>query len=142
VTGPDAAPYGHVAVCLDRSEASARGLAEARRLRGLGPGRLSMVHALPRPLIEVATPGGIVASPRDVAVAEGTWLRRRAAEVAGAEPVAVTGNAPEAVLAWAETAGPDLLVAAAHRGPLERALLGSFAAHVALRAPCPVLLTR
>lgn len=50
--------------------------------------------------------------------------------------------AAEAAMAWAREAHPDLIVAGAHRGPLERALLGSFAAHIAREAPCPALLTR
>lgn len=47
-----------------------------------------------------------------------------------------------AVLEWAEDGEPDLIVAAAHRGHLERTLHGSFAARIARDAPCPVLVTR
>jgi nucleotide-binding universal stress UspA family protein len=138
--GPDEAPYAHIACCIDDSEASARALAEARRLRALGPGRLSLVHVSPRALIE--EPAGGPAGPRDIADVEREWLAGVAAGVHGAEPVALTGLAPETAVGWAREERPDLMVAAAHRGPVQRALLGSFAAHLAREAPCPVLLTR
>jgi nucleotide-binding universal stress UspA family protein len=136
------APYAHIACCIDRSPASLRALAEAQRLRALGPGRLSLVHVSPRALIEAPAPGAPAGAPRDLADDERAWLHATAAGVAGAEPVALTGLAPGAAVDWAREAHPDLIVAAAHRGPVERALLGSFAAHVAREAPCPVLLTR
>jgi nucleotide-binding universal stress UspA family protein len=146
VTLPDGAaagtPFAHIACCVDDSDASRRALAEASRLRALAPGRLSLVHAAPNPLLEVAVPGGFAPSPRDLAVVEETWLRHLAAHTPGAEAVALSGAAEEAVLEWADGAAPDLIVAAAHRGPLERAVVGSFAARMALDAPCPVLLTR
>ncbi|HSJ73798.1 MAG TPA: universal stress protein, partial [Miltoncostaeaceae bacterium] len=47
---------------------------------------------------------------------------------------------PRAACKYAADAGIDLLVAAAHRGLVERAMLGGFAAYVAYHAPCPVLL--
>jgi nucleotide-binding universal stress UspA family protein len=140
--GPGEAPYRHIACCVDDSPASARALEEATRLRALGPGSLSVVHAAPRPLIEPPGPGDPPTAPRDIATADAEWLRRTAAAVPGAEPVLLTGLAPDEVLAWAGAARPDLLVAAVHRGPAERVLLGSFAARMALEAPCPVLLTR
>lgn len=136
--GPGEPPYRHIACCVDDSPASARALEEASRLRALGPGALSVVHAAPRPLIDEDDP----AAAHDLAREDDAWLRRTAAAVPGAEPVLLTGLPADEVLAWAAEARPDLLVAAAHRGPVERALLGSFAARVALEAPCPVLLTR
>lgn len=140
--GPGEAPYRHIACCVDDSPAAERALAEARRLRGLGPGRLSVVHAAPQPLLQVAVPGGTAPAPADLSARDERWLRGLVAGVPGAEPVHLTGLAPEAVLDWAGQARPDLLVAAAHRGVVERALLGSFAARMTLEAPCPVLLTR
>jgi nucleotide-binding universal stress UspA family protein len=146
VPGPPAgaagAPFRHVACCVDDSDASRRAVAEAVRLRATGPGTLSLVHAAPRPLEEVAVPGGTVPSPRDLAVTEVTWLRRLAAATPGAEAVALTGVPEQAVLDWAGRAAPDLLVVAAYRGRMERATMGSFAGRMALDAPCPVLLTR
>lgn len=132
------APYAHIACCIDDSPASLRARDEARRLRALGPGRLSMVHVAPRALIEdPAGPG----RPRDIAARDREWLEAMA-EAEGAEPVALTGIAADAALGWARREHPDLMVAAAHRGPLERALLGSFAGRLAREAPCPALLTR
>jgi nucleotide-binding universal stress UspA family protein len=136
------APYTHIACCIDDSPASMRALAEARRLRALGPGRLSLVHVAPRALIEAPAPGAQAGAPRDLADDARDWLLATAASVPGAEPVALTGLAAGAAVDWAREARPDLIVAAAHRGPVERALLGSFAAHLAREAPCPALLTR
>lgn len=139
---PGEGPYAHVACCIDDSEASMRALAEARRLRALGPGRLSLVHVAPRALIEDPVPGGGPGAPRDIATDQRDWLVATAAAVPGAEAVPLTGVAADTAVAWAREAGPDLIVAAAHRGALERALLGSFAGHLAREAPCPALLTR
>jgi nucleotide-binding universal stress UspA family protein len=119
-----------------------RALAEGRRLRGLGPGRLSLVHVAPRALIEEPVPGGGPGGPRDIATDQRDWLAATAAAVPGAQAVPLTGVAADAAVAWAREAGPDLVVAAAHRDALERALLGSFAGHLAREAPCPALLTR
>jgi nucleotide-binding universal stress UspA family protein len=140
--GPGEPPYAHVACCIDDSPASMRALAEARSLRALGPGRLSLVHVAPRALIEAPAPGAGPGAPRDIADDARAWLAATAAVVPGAEPVALTGLAADAAVDWAREARPDLVVAAAYRGALERALLGSFAAHLAREAPCPVLLTR
>ena len=87
-------------------------------------------------------PGGGPGAPRDIATDQRDWLVATAAAVPGAEAVPLTGVAADAAVAWAREAGPDLIVAAAHRGALERALLGSFAGHLAREAPCPALLTR
>ena len=53
-----ASPYPHIACCLDQSEASGRALAEARRLRAFGAGRLSLVHVLEGPLPGKVLPEG------------------------------------------------------------------------------------
>jgi nucleotide-binding universal stress UspA family protein len=47
---------------------------------------------------------------------------------------------PKAACHYLAEAGIDLLVAAAHRGLVDRAMLGGFAAYVAYHAPCSVLL--
>jgi nucleotide-binding universal stress UspA family protein len=138
---PDQAPYAHIACCIDDSGAAMRALAEARRLRALGPGRLSLVHVAPRALIEEPVPGD-PPGPRDVATVRRDWLAATAAGVPGAEAVPLTGVGADAASAWAREARPDLMVAAAHRGALERAMLGSFAGQLAREAPCPALLTR
>jgi nucleotide-binding universal stress UspA family protein len=140
---PDAgAPYAHIACCIDDSPGSMRALDEARRLRALGPGALSLVHVTPLALIAEPAGGAPPGAPRDIADDERDWLAATAAGVPGADAVALEGLPPQAAVAWARAAGPDLIVAAAHRGPVERAMLGSFAGHLAREAPCPVLLTR
>ena len=136
------APYAHIAVCVEDSPASRRALAEAVRLRRLGPGRLSIVHAAPWPLLYTGGLGGWVPDPEDIFAQSRTWLEELAAEIPEAEPVLLTGYPPVAVVEWAEEARPDLIVAAAHRGLVDRLLLGSFASYLAYHAPCSVLLVR
>lgn len=136
------APYAHIACCVEDSEASALALAEARRLRDVGPGRLSVVH--------VATAGAVFAGGPEAPLtdvvgareASERWLTGLVAGIPGAEPVLLDGDPPGAVVEWARAAGPDLIVAASQRGFLERLLLGSFATHLARRSPCSVLLVR
>jgi nucleotide-binding universal stress UspA family protein len=135
------APYAHIACCVDDTAAARVALAEARSLRALSPGRLSLVHAGPRPLMERRGEQGWEVDPRDRSVTERRWLEALAASVPGAEAVPLTGNA-EVVCEWAAEAGADLLVAASSKGVLQRVILGSFAAHIATHAPCPVLLVR
>ncbi|HWH14588.1 MAG TPA: universal stress protein [Miltoncostaeaceae bacterium] len=137
-----AAPYAHIACCVDDSEASDRAVEEARRLRELGAGRLSIVYAAPQPLVFAGMGGALVPDPRDLASASARWLEERAGRVPGAEPVLLEGYPPVAVCDWAREAGVDLLVAAAHRGRVERVLLGGFASYLAYHAPCAVLLVR
>jgi nucleotide-binding universal stress UspA family protein len=135
--------YAHIACCLDDSPASRRALAEGRRLRAAGPGRLSLVHAAPKPLLFEAGPEGPpVPSPEDLYSERREWLVRLAREVPEAEPVLLEGLAAEAVCEWAAEAGVDLLVTASHHGPIERVLLGSFSRYLAGHAPCSVLLVR
>ena len=50
------------------------------------------------------------------------------------------GYPPHAACQYARASGADLIVAAAHRGIVDRTMLGSFAAYVGYHAPCPVLL--
>ena len=56
-----ASPYPHIACCLDQSEASGRALAEARRLRAFGAGRLSLVHVLESPIPGTMLPEAVAA---------------------------------------------------------------------------------
>lgn len=136
-----AEPYRHIAVCVEDSEASDRAVAEALRLRGDG-GRLSIVYAAPQPLVFAGMGGAMVPDPRDLLEASARWLQDRAAAVPEAEAVLLEGYPPVAVCDWAADEGCDLLVAAAHRGRMERVLLGGFAAYLAYHAPCTVLLVR
>jgi len=132
------APYAHIACCIDESEGAERALTEARRLRALGPGRLSVVTVAAYPLLV----DGDGEDPDDIEAVAERWLERRMRDVPEGAPVLLHGFPPVAVCEWAREARPDLLVAGAHRSRVERALLGSFAAYLAHHAPCAVLLVR
>ena len=136
------APYDHIAVCVEDSPASRRALDEALRLRAMGAGRLSIVHAAPWPLLYTGGLGGWVPDPEDLFSEARTWLEGLVAEVGEGDPVLLTGYPPVVVVEWAEEVKPDLVVAAAHRGRVQRLLLGSFATYLAYHAPCSVLLVR
>jgi nucleotide-binding universal stress UspA family protein len=136
------APYAHIGCCIDDSEAARLAVDEAVRLRDLGPGRLSLVFAAPQPLVYAGVSGEWIPDPADIAAGAERWLADRAAQVPGADPVLLNGYPPVAVCDWAAGSGCDLLIAAAHRGRVERMLLGSFASYLAYHAPCPVLLVR
>ncbi len=135
------APYRHIAVCVDDSPGSDRALDEAVRLRALGPGRLSVVHAATWPL-GVGAGLGYVPDIQPVFDGERTWLEKRVAGLEGAVPVLLIGHPPLVVPQWATSSGCDLLVASAHRGMFARMALGSFAATLAYHSPCSVLLVR
>lgn len=134
------APYAHIACCVDTSDAARAALAEARGLRSLSPGKLSVVHTLEWPQAYLAFAAGFAQLPPLDALQAGTtaWLK----DLAGvdAEPVLLEGHPASTCCDWADNEGVDLLVAASHRGIFERALLGSFATFIARHAPCPVLL--
>jgi hypothetical protein len=86
-----AAPYTHIGGCVEDSEASRQALAEARRLRALGPGRLSVVHVAPSPVRCGDGPGPPV--PEEIAIVASHWLGGLVSSIEGAEPVLLTcGN--------------------------------------------------
>jgi nucleotide-binding universal stress UspA family protein len=133
------APYRHIACCVDLSPATEAGVAEAARLRALGPGRLTLIHVFRYPTL-YGSPwepdmGGLLESAE-------RWLAARAAAAPGAETVMLEGIPGEEAVAWAEAHGVDLIVAATHHGAARRAVLGSFAHHLLHHAPCPVLVVR
>jgi nucleotide-binding universal stress UspA family protein len=134
------APYFHIACCIEDSPGSRRALDEARRLRGFGPGRLTLLHVTPSSIIS----GESLGTPPDdeIVDAASTWLAEQSAAVPEAQSVLLSGHPASVVCAWARDHQPDLLVAGAHRGRLERVALGSFASYLAYHAPCPVLLVR
>lgn len=137
------ASYTHIAVCVDRSDAARDALAEARRVRAAaGAGTLSLVHVAPWPLLYSGEAGAWAPDPQDIESAARTWLDEIVAAVPEGEPVLLDGYPPAAVCGWAADAGVDLIVAASHRGLVERVLLGSFAAYLVRHSPCSVLLTR
>ena len=135
--------FRHIAVCVDRSDAAATALAEARKLHAAtGAPRLSVVHVAPWPLLYTGEAGAWAPDPEDISSAARAWLDELMREMPEAEGVLLDGYPPAVVCEWAESEGVDLLVAASHRGLVERVLLGSFAGYLARHAPCPVLLTR
>ena len=135
-----AAPYEHIACCLDDSPGSRRALEEAQRLRAFGPGRLTIVHVTPPPIIYGESLG---LPPEDeITDVASAWLTNELQRIDGGESVLLSGHPASTVCAWAHQTRPDLLVAGAHRGHLERIALGSFASYLAYHAPCPVLLVR
>jgi nucleotide-binding universal stress UspA family protein len=134
------APYRRIACFIEESAASDLALEEALSIRAQSPGELHVVHVATRPYPLFV---GMYASapPYDdyVSAAE-HWLGDRLADVPGAIPRLLEGWPPRAACRYVADEGVDLLVAAAHRGLVERAMLGGFAAYVAYHAPCPVLL--
>ena len=135
--------YRHIAVCVDRSAAANAALAEAQRLHDAAPGgRLSIVHVAPWPLLYTDEGGAWAPDPADIASAARSWLDETVSGIPGAEGVLLDGYPPAVVCDWAGEHGVDLLVAASHRGLVERVLLGSFAGYLVRNAPCAVLLTR
>jgi nucleotide-binding universal stress UspA family protein len=135
--------YPHVVACVDGSPSAQSALAEARRIRALSPGRLSIVHVAMWPVGTADAMAGAIMGEEEMLAPERRWLEELAAGVPGAEPVFLTALDPAgAACGWAQQAGVDLLVVAPHSNVLERLLLGSFAAHLVRHAPCPVLLAR
>lgn len=136
------APYRHVCCCVDDSEASTRALDEARRLRALGQGRLTLLHVVQFPLPYSSGFGAWMPDLTDLTSAAERWLNGVGAEVPEGETVLLEGHPPEEACRWAEEQAVDLLVCAAHRNLAQRIALGSFAHHLVNHAPCPVLVLR
>jgi nucleotide-binding universal stress UspA family protein len=134
------APYPRIACFVEESPASDLALEEALTLRALAPGELHVVHVATRPAPLFV--GMYASAPpiEDYVSAADAWLRDRVRDVPGAIPRLLQGWPPRAACQYVAREGVDLLVAAAHRGLVERAMLGGFAAYVAYHAPCPVLL--
>jgi nucleotide-binding universal stress UspA family protein len=132
-------PYLHIACCVEDSKGSRRAVEEARRLRSFALGRLTLLHVTPAPIVY----GESLALPPvdDITNVASAWLTEEFAHIAG-ELVLLSGHAASSVCDWAREARPDLLIAGAHRGHLDRLTLGSFAGYVAYHAPCNVLLVR
>lgn len=133
----------HIACCVDRSDASELAVAEALRMRRLAPGRLTLVHVAP-PLVVLT--GGLTdweIDEEDPLAPPRRWLEEYARTIDGAEPVLLSGDPPARVVSeWMTEAGVDLVVAAAFRDRVQRALLGSFARELAYESPRNVLIAR
>jgi nucleotide-binding universal stress UspA family protein len=96
----------------------------------------------PWPLLYTGEAGAWAPDPADIESASREWLEQIAAGAAEGEAVLLDGYPPAAVCEWATDHHVDLIVAASHRGLVERVLLGSFAGYLVRHAPCSVLLTR
>ena len=136
------APYRHIACCLDDSDASRRALAEARRLRALGPGRLTLLHVVEFPIPYATGLGGWVPNPVDLVDVARRWLEEATADVSEAELVVLEGHPAGEVCDWAAANAVDLVVCAGHRNLAARITLGSFAHYLVNHSPAPVLVMR
>ena len=137
--------YSHIACFIDDSEAAARALSHAGALREATGARLSVIHVLAPPAFLVSLAAGLGGAPVHDAELEKDaaemWLAEEARSVGG-EALLLEGHPAEHGHATgrADAEVDVLMVAATHRGLVERALLGSFAGYVAHHAPCPVFL--
>lgn len=134
--------FRHIACCIDASRAGTAALDEARRLTAAVAGRLSLVHAGPYTLTFEDVGGRQVPVREDLNASARDWLRRRASEIPGAEPVFLQGERGPATCVWAEDAGADLIVVGAGSGRLPGLVPGGFVHHLLEHAPCPVLVVR
>lgn len=135
------APYRSIACFVDGGPASRVVYEEGLALRAQSPGELAVVHVIAEPLMLLSSPfAGPPPTIYDESGAARKWLAEQIGGASGVEAVLLNGWPPRAACDYAASAGIDLLVAAAHRGIVNRAMLGSFASHVAYHAPCPVLL--
>jgi len=132
-------PYAHIACCYDGSAASQGAVAEGRRLRGLGEGRLSVIHVYHDPPLYGGMYTPDLGAVRDTAR---QWFAERVAEWPGAEGVFLEGATAAQLDRWAAEAQPDLIITGVHHGPTHRAVLGSVTSHLVHHAPCPVLVVR
>lgn len=138
-------PFAHIVCCIDSSDAAATALSHASALREMAGGRLTVLHVVAPPpfLVSFAATLGGAPVHDDVAEREAAqmWLDETASNVpGGAEAVLLEGPPGETACEWAEEAGVDVMVAASHRGAVERMMLGSFARYLTHHAPCPLLL--
>lgn len=136
------APYSRIACFIDRDPASDAILAEAAALRAQSPGELHVVHVAVAPWALYAGVHGMSVPSLELAEAAYTWLDERLPDVPGAVGRVIEGWPPRAACVYAADNGIDLIVGAAHRGLVQRTMLGGFAAYVAYHAPCAVLLVR
>ncbi len=140
---PAGTPYSHVACCIDDSVPSMDALALARQIQGSGPGRLTALNAafLP-PQSDMFMDSYVLSDVEEYRCSSEDWLRARTAGMSDVRAVSLYGDPPTTCADWADANGCDLMIVAAHRGLVERILLGSFAGYLAQHAPCSVLVTR
>lgn len=134
------APYAKIACFIDEDPASEVVRAEAVALRALSPGELYLVHVAPSGWPLYTDLYGVAYPLEDAVSAARQWIDDQAAQIPGSLPALLEGWAPGAACDFLRRHEIDLAIAAAHRGRVERTLLGGFASYVAYHAPCAVLL--
>ena len=137
-------PFDHIACFIDESDAASQALAQAAALRDLSGGKLSVVHVVAPPSFLVslgsAVGGSVPFDDRPEMEVAQAWLANLAEGFEAAEPVLLEGHPASTACYWAREAGCSVMVAASHRGAVERVFLGSFAGYLAHHAPCAVML--
>ena len=133
------APYSHIACCFDGSPASEGAVAEGRRLRELGDGRLSVIRVYHDPALYGGLYTPDLGAVRDAAR---LWFEERARAWPEVEPVFLEGSAVVELDRWIAREHPDLVIAGVHHGAAHRAVLGSVTGHLVHHSPCPVLVVR
>ena len=131
-------PYTRIACCVNRDPMASKVIEEARALAGGEP--FSVVHVVAPPHTLVAGPFAYVAPVVELRAEAETWLADLVSDLPQVERVLLEGSPARELCAWARDNGMDLIVAAAYRSRMERAMLGGFASHIAYHAPCSVLL--
>ena len=132
-------PYDAIACCVDRDEVADAVIAEGVRLADGDLTKLRIVHVVAPPRAIISGAFAYV-MPLWEAVDDGrAWVEGLAAKLPGSRPVLLEGAPVKAITDWIAAEGVDIVVAAARRGPMERAMLGGFASHLAYHAPCSVL---
>ena len=135
---------------IDFSDASRAAMEVAADLARRTGGSLVLLHAYPIPGYTFPD-GSVVASPKmmqdlaDQAERHLEEWRVDAAKIAGGKVTTqkAIGEPAAEIVAFAKTAGTDLVVVGTHgRTGLEHALMGSVAERVVRRAHCPVLTVR
>jgi nucleotide-binding universal stress UspA family protein len=132
-------PYRAIACCIDRDDMTGAVLAEGVRLADGDLTRLRIVHVVAPPRALVSAPFAYITPLWEAADDAQGWLDDVAAAYPGAEAVLLEGPPARVVSEWVEREGVEVLVAAAARGRMERALLGGFASQLAYHAPCSVM---
>lgn len=133
-------PYARIACCVDRDDMAEVVLREGMRIAGGDAGLVEVVHVIAPPHTVVGGPFAYVAPVVEMRDESEEWLRSVVASTPGITPVLLDGWPAREVCAWADANGVDLIVAAADRGLIERAILGGFATYIAYHATCSVLL--
>jgi nucleotide-binding universal stress UspA family protein len=132
--------YSRIACCVERDDMASEVLAEGLRLADGASGVVHAVHVVASPHMVMAGPYTYVAPMPELREEAEVWLEDLTADLPGVVPTLLVGQPAREVCRWAADTAVDLILAVAHRGVVERAILGGFAAHLAYHAPCAVML--